>query len=65
MKQELEVLEKLSHPNIVRVLDLLEDSNSIYIVLELMHYGNLAEDIERLKSQKMSFTERDAATIIQ
>jgi len=32
MKSELEALEQLDHPHIVRVIDLCEDDNNIYIV---------------------------------
>ena len=41
MKQELSVLERVSHPYIVRVLDLFEDDHSIYVALELLPHGNL------------------------
>ena len=42
VNQELEALQDLSHPHIVRVLDLFEDSDNIYIVSELIRGGNLA-----------------------
>ena len=43
MKQELEVLENISHPYIVRVIDLCEDRTNIYVVSELLPSGNMLE----------------------
>ena len=40
-KREIEALEKMSHPNIVRVLDLCEDKEDIFITMELVAGGNL------------------------
>jgi len=41
MENELEILEDISHPNIVRIFELLEDNNNYYIVSELMNHGEL------------------------
>ena len=41
MRQELEMLETLNHPNIVRVLDLCEDDKHIYIISELILNGDM------------------------
>ena len=41
MDQELEALDQLEHPHIVHVLDLLQDDDNYYIVLELMLHGTL------------------------
>ena len=41
MKKELQALEHLTHPNIVRVLDLCEDTRFIYIIAELMPHGDM------------------------
>lgn len=64
MKQELEVLEKLEHPHIVRVLDLCEDDDKIYIALELIKHGNLLEVLSKIRQRNIKFTERDAADIV-
>ena len=64
MKQELEVLEKLEHPHIVRVLDLCEDEDNIFIALELINHGNLLEVISKIKEKKIGFKERNAADIV-
>ena len=41
MKNEIQVLEGICHPNIVRLFEILEDDNNYYIVSELMKYGEL------------------------
>ena len=35
LKNELDCLEQLDHPNIVKTLELLEDEECIYVVMEL------------------------------
>ena len=57
MRQELEALEKLDHPHIVRVLDLCEDENNIYIAAELLKHGNLLEFLDKMKQKGVKFTE--------
>ena len=42
-KREIEALEQMAHPNIVRVLDLCEDNCDFFIVMELVADGNLLE----------------------
>ena len=64
MKQELEVSEKLDHPHIVRVLDLAEDMNNIYMALELIEHGNLLEVLDSISRKRTDFTESDAAHLI-
>ena len=36
LKEEIEVLQKTNHPNIMRVFQLLEDDKNIYCAMELM-----------------------------
>ena len=63
MKQELEVLEELDHPHVVRVIELLEDNNEYYVVMELLPDGNLLDFLNNISKKKVSFTERDAANL--
>ena len=70
MMQELEALDELEHPNIVRVLDLCEDPYNIYIVLELMVCGTLTDvltKIQQIKKNKnlYGFTEAEAANVVK
>lgn len=40
-KREIEVLKICQHPNIIRLLDVFESPEYIYIVLEYMEGGDL------------------------
>ena len=64
LKQELAVLERVSHPYIVRVLDLFEDSHYIYVAQELLPHGNLLQVLTKIRRLGASFTERDAASLV-
>lgn len=64
MRGELEALDELDHPNIVRVIELLESDDDYYIVMELMPDGNLLDMLNKIAKQKISFTERDAANLV-
>jgi len=46
-KQEARMLGRLSHPNIVQVYDLVEDGERLWIAMELVKGGTLADAIER------------------
>jgi serine/threonine protein kinase len=58
--QEVEVLQQLDHPCIVRVLDILEDDRNMYIVMELLN-----EELAKRLEKRRNFTERDAAVVFQ
>ena len=57
IRQELGALEMLDHPHLVRVLDLCEDEDNIYIALEMFKDGNLLEVMKSLKENGKKFTE--------
>lgn len=61
MIQELDVLKKCSHTNIMSVQEILEDFDYYYIVSEILEGGEL---MERLIKQN-SFSEKKAAYIIK
>ena len=46
-RQEARLLARLSHPNIVQVYDLIEDDNRLWIAMEFVDGGTLADAIER------------------
>jgi serine/threonine protein kinase len=46
LRNEMEVLKICQHPNIVSLIDIFEDSKSIYIVLELLNGGDLYNYME-------------------
>eukprot|EP00808_Paulinella_micropora_P030846 g53587.t1 len=56
-REEIRLLRKLKHPNIMSMTDVFEDELCIYIVTELMCGGELFDRI----LEKKCFSERDAA----
>jgi calcium-dependent protein kinase len=60
MISELQMLQKLSHPNIMNVLELLESNENYYIVTELLEGGELFERLLEVKN----YNEAKAAHIM-
>jgi calcium-dependent protein kinase len=58
---EIEILKKISHPNIISIYEIFEDAKSYYIMTELLDGGELFEEI----SNRGSFSEVDAAKIMR
>jgi len=46
-RQEARLLARLSHPNIVQVYDFIEDGNRLWIAMEFVDGGTLADAIDR------------------
>ena len=61
LQYEIEILKKLEHPNIVKLYEVFEDKDYIYIVTELCTGGELFDVI----LEKQCFNEKDAAGIIK
>jgi len=61
MLSELLVLKTAEHPNIMRVVEILEDKTCFYIASEFCKGGELFDRIIDVKQ----FKESDAAYIIQ
>lgn len=61
MMNELTILQKCAHPNIMIAKELLEDNRYYYIATELLEGGEL---FDRLISQG-SFSEKKAAFIVK
>lgn len=64
LRQELEVLESLDHPHVVRVLELLESESDYFVVMELIPDGNLLDFLNKISKNRTSFNERDAANLV-
>jgi calcium-dependent protein kinase len=58
---EIEILKKISHPNIISIYEIFEDSKNYYIMTELLEGGELFEEITR----HGYFTEFEAANVIK
>jgi serine/threonine protein kinase len=61
IKKEIEVMKMCKHPNIVRLVDLFESSDSFYLVLEFMGGGDL---FDYLKARTFRLKEDRARDII-
>ena len=61
LKYEIDILKNLDHPNIVKLYEVFEDKNSIYLVTEICSGGELFDEIVA----RRQFNERDAAVVIK
>jgi len=55
-KNEIEIMRKLDHPNIIKLYETFEDARNVYLVMELCKGGELFDRI----TQKGHFTEDEA-----
>ena len=51
MINELIILEKLSHQNIIKTYEILHDISNFYIVQELIETGDLNQFVSRLNGE--------------
>ncbi|OMJ24747.1 Calcium/calmodulin-dependent protein kinase [Smittium culicis] len=61
VKKEIQVVESLDHPNIVKLLDWFQSKDKYYLVFQLCTGGELFEKI----CERGHFSERDAVPIIR
>ncbi|CAD5115598.1 DgyrCDS4558 [Dimorphilus gyrociliatus] len=61
LENEIQVLRRLKHPNIVQLFDVYEDAKRVYLVMELVTGGELFDRIV----EKGSYTEKDASNLIR
>ncbi|PFH35285.1 calcium-dependent protein kinase CDPK5 [Besnoitia besnoiti] len=61
LKREILIMKRLDHPNIIKLLEVYEDSKNLYLVMELCTGGELFERI--MKSGH--FSERYAASLMK
>jgi len=61
LENEIRVLRRLHHPNIVELLEVHEEKTRVYLVMELVTGGELFDRIV----EKGSYTEKDAADLIK
>ncbi|XP_024879888.1 calcium/calmodulin-dependent protein kinase type 1 isoform X2 [Temnothorax curvispinosus] len=61
LDNEIKVLRRLTHPNIVQLLETFEDKHKVYLIMELVTGGELFDRIV----EKGSYTEKDASGLIR
>lgn len=61
LENEIKVLRRLKHPNIVQLLETFEDKTKVYLIMELVTGGELFDRIV----EKGSYTEKDASDLMR
>ena len=61
LRYEIDILKNLSHPNILRLFEVFEERQYIYLVTEFCNGGELFDEIV----SRGKFEEKDAAVIIK
>ncbi|UKK02090.2 calcium-dependent protein kinase [Theileria orientalis] len=61
MKREIQIMKKLDHPNIIKLFEVYEDTEHLYLVMEMCSGGELFDRIVN----KGSFSENYAAFIMR
>ena len=64
-KNEISIMSKADHPNIVKLYEIYESNRSLYLIMELCRGGELFKRITHRALKKNMYTEKDAAEIIQ
>jgi calcium-dependent protein kinase len=62
IKDEIQILQTLDHPNIIRYLETFENEKFMYLVMEYCEGGEL---FDRLTQFEEPFTEQEAAKIMK
>ena len=61
---EVDLLRKVDHPNIVEYFETFDDTNYLYLVMELCTGGELFDNHEKCVKGNKKYTEKDTARII-
>ena len=61
---EIEIMEKIDHPNVVKLFDLKEDDEYLYMVLEYMAGGSLRDRLLEEKKKHHRLSEEEIFGII-
>ena len=54
IKEEINILKRLKHPNILKFYDYIETNSKVYIIMELLKGGTLREWIKKHKNENIS-----------
>jgi calcium/calmodulin-dependent protein kinase I len=60
--REIEIMESLDHPSVIKLHDVMEDDENIYMILEYMNGGTLRDRLFSEGNRKLS--EKDVYTIV-
>lgn len=60
IENELEILRKAKHPNIVKLVEEYKTDEYVYLIMEFLKAGDLLEDL----SEKKTYSEREASKMV-
>jgi len=61
MQSEIDILSQIDHPNVVKLFEIFDEKQCLYLVLELMTGGELFDRIV----EKEHYSEKEAADTIR
>lgn len=61
LRQEIDIMKGMDHPNVVKLAEYFEDSKKVYLVMEMCSGGELFDRI----AQVQHFTETQASAVMQ
>jgi calcium-dependent protein kinase len=61
LRAEITVMAQLDHPNVIKLYDVFETDNDLYIIMELCAGGELFDRIKAVGN----YSERDAAAVLR
>ena len=64
-KNEIELLRKMDHPNIIKLYEIFESERSLYLIMEECKGGEVFSKIIERINAKLMYSEKDAANIIK
>ena len=64
-KNEINILSKVDHPNIIRLYEIFEDERYISLIMEFCQGGELFQKINELAEKDQSFSEKEAVKIFK
>ena len=65
LMREVNLMIKLDHPNIIKLYEVYENENNIYLIMELCTGGELFDRIVDNTEKEIQFTEKQAAEIFK
>eukprot|EP01053_Blabericola_migrator_P003658 Blabericola_migrator_1__3657@NODE_2096_length_3280_cov_158_697790_g1327_i0_p1_GENE_NODE_2096_length_3280_cov_158_697790_g1327_i0NODE_2096_length_3280_cov_158_697790_g1327_i0_p1_ORF_typecomplete_len702_score114_12Pkinase/PF00069_25/1_1e71Pkinase_Tyr/PF07714_17/3e50EFhand_7/PF13499_6/3_8e11EFhand_7/PF13499_6/5_7e13EFhand_7/PF13499_6/1_1e14EFhand_8/PF13833_6/0_018EFhand_8/PF13833_6/1_6e05EFhand_8/PF13833_6/5_3EFhand_8/PF13833_6/8_1e05EFhand_8/PF13833_6/0_0029EFhand_8/PF13833_6/2_3e07EFhand_1/PF0003 len=65
IEAEINILKQLDHPNIIKIYDVYEDYNSVYIIMEYCKGGELLDRIVQAQQRAKALTEKYVMGIMQ
>ena len=64
-RREISILQKMDHPNIIKLFEVYESERSLYVVMEECKGGEIFDRIIEHINSKQMYSEKDAATIFK